>query len=153
MLEPGTTAPDFTLPDYNGNSVTLSDLRGQWVALWFYPKAMTPGCTKESQSFRDMAGDFAAAGVEIFGVSFDRPEDNKSFADSESLPYRLLSDVDKVAGAAYDAIRGDEEPFTGAPRRVTYVIDPAGRIDNAYDVTDIDNHPATVLAGIKAAMA
>lgn len=153
MLNVGEPAPDFTLPDHTGEQVHLADLRGRWVTLWFFPKAATPGCTKEGQCFRDLSGDFESAGVEILGVSFDPPETNRAFAEAEGFRYRLLSDVDRTVGAAYDAVRGPDEPYTGAPRRRTYVIDPDGRVAAAYDVTDIDNHPSTVLATIKEAQA
>lgn len=151
MLDVGALAPEFTLSDQNGDEVSLAALRGRWVTLWFYPKAATPGCTREGQCFRDLSADFAEAGVEILGISFDTPEDNKSFATAEGFGYRLLSDPSKTAGEAYEAIRGPDEPFTGFPRRLTYVINPDGRIAAAYDVgQDIESHPSTVLGDIKA---
>ena len=154
MLEVGVMAPDFTLLDQNDTEVTLSGLRGRWVALWFYPKAATPGCTKEGQCFRDLSGDFAAAGVEILGISFDTTAENKAFAEAEGFGFRLLSDPEKEAGEAYDAVRGEDDPYAGYPKRVTYVIDPRGTVRHTYDVgADIPSHPATVLTDIKASAA
>jgi len=154
MLETGGPAPDFTLPDQDGSSVTLGELRGRWVVLYFYPKAATPGCAIEGRCFRDLSGDFADAGIEILGISFDTPAQNAAFRRDEGFGFRLLCDTEKTTGAAYDAVRGPDEDFAGFPRRLTYVIDPDGKIAFVYDVgADIDAHPARVLADITAAAA
>lgn len=141
MLSNGTAAPDFTLPDQNGNPVSLSALRGSWVVLWFYPRAGTPTCTREGRCFRDAADVFREAKAVIVGISFDTPEENLAFAQTENFGFRLLSDIDRVAGAAYEAVQDGTE----RPRRLTYVIDPSGVIAGAFAVTEVEQHPAAVL--------
>ena len=93
-LAAGDLAPDFTLPDQDGNPVTLSSLRGQRVVLYFYPEAMTPGCTTEACDFRDNLNSFASAGVRVVGVSKDDVDKLKRFAERDSLNFPLLSDTD-----------------------------------------------------------
>src|SRR3954465_8377538 len=101
MIEEGTQAPDFTLPDQDGNDVTLSDLRGQTVVLYFYPKADTPGCTTQACGIRDHQADYDAAGAVVLGVSPDTVEDVKKFHSKQSLNFRLLADADHSVAERY----------------------------------------------------
>lgn len=136
-LSKGDPAPDFTLPDADGRTVSLASYRGRGVVLYFYPAAMTPGCTKEANDFRDSARDLAAAGYEVLGVSPDPPEKLAAFRDAEGLTFPLLSDVDREVMTAYGAF-GEKQLYgktvTGVIRS-TFVIDPDGRIASAqYNV-------------------
>src|ERR1700752_1816287 len=101
LLEAGTPAPDFTLPDQDGNLVTLSDLRGQTVVLYFYPKADTPGCTTQACGIRDHSADYDAAGARVLGVSPDSVEDVKKFHGKQSLNFTLLADADHAVADQY----------------------------------------------------
>ena len=111
----------------------------------------------QGHGFRDQAKDFATANAEVLGISFDTVADQKKFADGEGFPYPLLSDPDKTAGAAYDAVRqpGEEYAEAGIPRRISYLIDPSGKISKTYDLNakgaDLAAHAAEVLADIRAA--
>ena len=101
MLEPGTEAPDFTLPDQDGNAVPLSDLRGRTVVLYYYPKADTPGCTTQACGIRDRGGEYEAAGASVLGVSPDPVKDVKKFHDKQSLNFTLLADEDHSVAERY----------------------------------------------------
>src|SRR5215475_10828665 len=102
-LAPGDTAPDFTLPDADGKDVSLSDFRGRKVVLYFYPAAMTPGCTTQACDFRDSLSSLAAAGIAVIGVSPDKQEKLAKFREAEGLTFPLLSDPDKNVLNAYGA--------------------------------------------------
>jgi peroxiredoxin Q/BCP len=132
-LEPGDPAPDFTLADDSGGRVALSGLRGRKVVLYFYPSAMTPGCTKQACGFRDSLGNFDAAGYTVLGVSPDKPEKLAKFRQKEGLTFPLLSDPDKSVHTAYGAY-GKKSMYgkqvTGVIRS-TFVIDETGRIEQA----------------------
>jgi thioredoxin-dependent peroxiredoxin len=149
VLAEGTEAPDFTLPDQEGAPVSLSDQRGSWVVLWWYPEADTPGCTLEGRCFRDLTPGFREAGAVILGVSFDRPEANRSFREKQRFTFPLLSDVDQTVGADYETRRDPSERNASWPKRRTYLIDPQGVIRKAYRVTDIGTHPDEVLADLR----
>jgi peroxiredoxin Q/BCP len=132
-LEPGDPAPDFTLADDTGGQVTLSELRGRKVVLYFYPSAMTPGCTKQACGFRDSLSDFDAAGYTVLGVSPDKPEKLARFRAKEGLTFPLLSDPDKSVHTAYGAYGKKTlygKAMTGVIRS-TFVIDADGRIEQA----------------------
>jgi thioredoxin-dependent peroxiredoxin len=145
MLPPGTSAPDFALPDQHGNTVRLADLRGQWVLLWWYPKAQTPGCTVEGQSIRDRADDFAAANCVVLGASFDTVQGNRDFAEMQGFDFALLSDVDHSVGAAYEVVRAGDQRYGGFAERYSYLIDPEGVIRRSYSVSDVTTHAHDVL--------
>jgi thioredoxin-dependent peroxiredoxin len=145
VLAEGVPAPDFTLSDQHGQPVSLADFRGRWLALWWFPKAFTSGWTNEGRGFRDRAPEFEQEGVEILGISFDVPEDNRAFAEKNGFPFCLLSDVDRSVGAAYETVRGPEESSPDFAKRRTYLIDPDGVIRKAYRVRDIPGHPEQVL--------
>jgi peroxiredoxin Q/BCP len=136
-LAPGDKAPDFTLPDLSGKPVSLSDLRGQRVVVYFYPGAMTPGCTTEACDFRDNLASLAAAGIKVVGISPDEPDKLAEFAAQERLNFPLLSDPTHEVLEAYGAW-GEKQlygkPVTGVIRS-TFVVDPDGRIEKAmYNV-------------------
>ncbi|RJL32383.1 thioredoxin-dependent thiol peroxidase [Bailinhaonella thermotolerans] len=136
-LEAGDAAPDFTLPDADGGEVSLSSLRGKRVILYFYPAAMTPGCTKQACDFRDSLDSLAAAGVTVLGVSPDKPEKLRKFVERDNLTFPLLSDTSKEVLQAYGAY-GEKKLYgktTVGVIRSTFVIDPDGKIEKAmYNV-------------------
>lgn len=143
-LQPGDIAPDFTLPDADGNPVALSSLRGTRVVAYVYPAALTPGCTKEANDFRDNLADFAAAGVEVLGISPDEPEKLRTFRDSERLTFPLLSDPAGETLTAYGAY-GEKQLYgrtTVGVIRSTFVIDADGRIERAYYNVKATDHVA-----------
>ncbi|SDG55820.1 peroxiredoxin Q/BCP [Sinosporangium album] len=136
-LAPGDHAPDFTLPAADGASVSLKELRGRKVILYFYPAAMTPGCTKQACDFRDNLGDLTEAGYVVFGVSKDSPAKLLQFVERDSLTFPLLSDPDLEIHKAYGAY--GEKSLYGKTVvgviRSTFVIDADGVIDKAlYNV-------------------
>jgi thioredoxin-dependent peroxiredoxin len=136
-LAPGDTAPDFTLPDADGKDVSLADFRGRRVVVYFYPAAMTPGCTKEACDFRDNLSSLAAAGVDVLGISPDKPEKLAKFRERDSLTFPLLSDPSRSVLEAYGAY-GEKTMYgkkvTGVIRS-TFVVDADGKIDQAqYNV-------------------
>ncbi|MGX5357692.1 thioredoxin-dependent thiol peroxidase [Kocuria sp. KH4] len=136
-LEPGRKAPDFTLPDAQGRPVSLADLRGRRVVVYFYPKASTPGCTTQACDFRDSLERFAADGFAVVGVSPDTPEALARFADAESLTFPLLSDADHRVAEAYGAW-GEKKNYGRTYEglvRSTVVVGPEGDVELAqYNV-------------------
>ncbi|MFN2427144.1 MAG: peroxiredoxin [Candidatus Binatia bacterium] len=148
MLAPGAPMPEFALADQNGAIVRSQDLVGQSYLLWYYPKAMTPGCTKEAQGLRDRFAEFKTAGVEVLGVSFDKPDANRRFVEAEALPFRLLSDADRKLAIAVGAADSDS---AWVAKRISYLVGPDGKIRKAYDNVDPSNHAATVLKDSSAA--
>jgi len=148
MLTEGTQAPDFTLEDQDGKDVSLSDFKGKWTLLWFYPMADTPGCTIEGCGLRDQFPDYRSAGVEILGVSFDDVPAIKAFAEKFEFPYRLLSDHSEQTGVAYET-RDPGTDKISFSKRLSYLIAPDGTIAKAYKVADVNTHPADVLEDIK----
>lgn len=136
-LDPGTPAPDFTLQDQDGNDVSLSGLRGGKVVLYFYPAAMTPGCTTQACDFRDSLASLTGAGYTVLGVSRDDPAKLKTFAERDGLPFPLLSDPDKTVHEAY-AVWGEKKNYGKVVQgviRSTFVIDEDGVIAKAmYNV-------------------
>jgi thioredoxin-dependent peroxiredoxin len=133
-LQPGDTAPEFTLSDADGNPVSLSAFRGRRVIVYFYPAAMTPGCTKEAVGFRDNLADLDAAGVTVLGVSPDEPAKLAKFRDRESLTFPLLADPDTKVLRAYGAY--GEKKLYGKTMvgviRSTFIVDADGRIEKAF---------------------
>jgi peroxiredoxin Q/BCP len=136
-LEPGDVAPDFTLTTDSGQTLRLSDLRGQRVVLYAYPAAMTPGCTTQACDFRDSLSSLHAAGIEVVGISPDPPGKLAKFREKEGLTFPLVSDPDRATLTAYGAY-GEKQNYgktiVGVIRS-TFVIDPDGRIEKAmYNV-------------------
>jgi peroxiredoxin Q/BCP len=142
MLRVGDPAPDFELDDHEGQQLRLSSLAGTRVLLWFYPKADTPGCTKEGCAFRDAYQAFDEADVEVLGISFDSAEDNKRFAERYGFRFRLLSDVDRAVGLAYGAADSED---AGYAKRMSFLIGPSGEIEHVWDQVDPQTHPQEVL--------
>jgi peroxiredoxin Q/BCP len=136
-LAPGDTAPDFTLPTDAGETVTLSDLRGRKVIVYFYPAAMTPGCTKQACDFTDSLEGLRAAGYEVLGISPDKPEKLAKFRERDSLTLTLLSDADRSVMTAWGAF-GEKKMYGKTVQgviRSTFVLDEEGRVELAqYNV-------------------
>ena len=136
-LSPGDTAPDFTLADDTGGQVRLQDLRGKKVIVYFYPAAMTPGCTKEACDFTDSLDSLKAAGYEVLGISPDKPEKLAKFRARDSLTITLLSDADRSVMKAWGAF-GMKKLYGKEVEgviRSTFVVDEEGRIELAqYNV-------------------
>lgn len=135
MLEVGTTAPEFTLPDQNGQMHSLSDYRGQRVVLYFYPKDMTSGCTSQACSFADLYPQFREKGAVVLGVSKDTVASHKRFEEAHGLPFTLLSDPDMQVIEAYDVLVEGVTKTGKTTRRLvrsTYLIDEEGNIAKAF---------------------
>jgi thioredoxin-dependent peroxiredoxin len=144
-LEEGMTAPDFTLPSDDGRTVKLSDYRGkQIVALYFYPKDETPGCTKQACAFRDSFVTLRDAGIEVLGVSVDSVESHKEFRRKQNLNFTLLSDSKKEVSGQYGVLG-----TLGFAKRVTFVIDKNGVIRKIYRDVNPSQNAADVLAFAK----
>lgn len=136
-LQVGDTAPAFTLPDADGNSVNLSDFQGRKVIIYFYPAASTPGCTKQACDFRDSLAELDGAGLDVVGISPDKPEKLAKFRDAEGLTFPLLSDPDKKVLTAWGAF-GEKKLYGKVVQgviRSTFVVDATGHIEVAqYNV-------------------
>ena len=133
-LEPGDEAPDFTLPDADGNPVSLSALRGQRVIVYFYPAAMTPGCTKEACDFSDSMPDLKAVGLAVLGISPDAPAKLAKFREKEGITFPLLSDPDRAVLSAYGAY-GEKMNYGKTIMgviRSTFVVGADGKVERAY---------------------
>jgi peroxiredoxin Q/BCP len=148
MLKEGDAAPDFTTRDGQGNQIKLSDLRGQKVVLYFYPKDDTPGCTKEACSFRDSDSELAEKGIKVFGVSLDSEESHQQFASKYSLPFTLLSDTDHSVSDLY-GVYGEQSyagrSYMGVARK-TFLIDEQGVIKKVFDKVNVEAHADEVMA-------
>jgi peroxiredoxin Q/BCP len=148
MLEIGTKAPDFTLPDKDGNPVTLSDFRGKKVVLYFYPKDNTPGCTRQACAFAAAYEGFKAANTVVIGISKDSVASHQKFAAKHDLPFLLLSDPELVAIQGYDVWK--EKKLYGKVSmgvvRSTYLIDEEGVIEQALPKVKPDTNAGEILA-------
>jgi peroxiredoxin Q/BCP len=146
-LSPGDVAPDFALPDADGNVVALSSFKGSKVVLYAYPAAMTPSCTKQACDFRDNLQRFVDAGYAVVGLSPDKPEKLARFRDAEGLTFPLLSDVSKETLTAYGAY-GEKQLYgktvTGVIRS-TFLIDEQGKVLNASYAVKATGHVAKLL--------
>jgi peroxiredoxin Q/BCP len=143
-LAPGDAAPDFTLSDADGNAVSLSSLRGRRVIVYFYPAAMTPGCTKQACDFRDSLPDLTAADVTVLGISPDQPQKLAKFRDKEGLTFPLLSDPDHEVHLAY-GVYGEKKLYgktTVGVIRSTFVIGPDGILEQAQYGVKATGHVA-----------
>ena len=150
-LKEGDKAPDFAVPDADGNIVRLKDLRGKKVALYFYPKDDTPGCTKEACAFRDSFSKFKKRGIEVLGVSLDSEKSHQKFAQKFSLPFRLLADTEKKLSEAYGTY--GKKKFMGREymgnQRMTFLIDEKGKIKKVFEKVKPDEHAEEVLAAFE----
>jgi len=150
MLEPGDLAPDFDLPNQDGETISLEDYRGQRVVVYFYPRADTPGCTTEACGFRDRWDDFEAADVAILGISDDPVEDLVAFKEKYDLPFPLLSDESGVVASLYDSY-GEKKMFGNTfdgVFRNTFVIGPDGKVEHVFEGVSPEGHADHVLETI-----
>ncbi|MBN9100796.1 MAG: thioredoxin-dependent thiol peroxidase [Pseudonocardia sp.] len=150
-LAAGDPAPDFTLPDADEKPVSLSDYRGRRVVVYFYPAASTPGCTKQACDFRDNLAELNDAGLDVLGVSPDKPAKLARFRDKEGLTFPLLSDPEKTVLNAYGAF-GEKQMYgktvTGVIRS-TFVIDADGKIEEAQYNVRATGHVAKLRKDLK----
>lgn len=151
MLEAGTKAPAFTLPDQDGSPVSLSGFAGKKVVLYFYPKDSTPGCTRQACAFAAAYGEFERLGVPVIGVSKDSAASHRKFADKHSLPFLLLSDPELTAIQAYGVWQ--EKKLYGKVSmgvvRTTYIIDENGVIEKVMPKVKPDTNAAEILDYLK----
>ncbi len=147
MVKEGEAAPDFEARDAEGNEVKLSDLRGQKVALYFYPKDDTPGCTKEACSLRDGHSELTRRGIKVIGVSTDDEKSHRKFAEKYSLPFTLLADTDHKVADAY-GVYGEKKfmgkTYMGVSRK-TFLIDEQGRVRKIFDKVNVEEHADEVI--------
>jgi len=151
MLDVNTTAPDFSLTDQNGQRIRISDFRGQWVVLYFYPKDMTPGCTTEACNFQDFLPVFGKTKAVVLGVSKDSIERHKKFAAKYHLQFSLLSDESAEVCRAYGAWQKKKlygKEFMGIVRS-TFLINPQGIIAKVYPKVKVKEHHIHVLDDLK----
>ncbi|MFL6128141.1 MAG: thioredoxin-dependent thiol peroxidase [Mycobacteriales bacterium] len=145
-LSPGDPAPDFTLPDADGNPVSLADYRGRKVVVYFYPAAMTSGCTKQACDFRDNLAELNGAGFDVLGISPDKPAKLAKFRDAEGLTFPLLSDPDRSALTAWGAY--GEKTMYGKKvlgvLRSTFVVDEDGKVEQALYNVKATGHVASL---------
>jgi peroxiredoxin Q/BCP len=151
----GEAAPDFTLPDDTGTPRTLSDLRGRWVVLYFYPKDDTPGCTTEACGFRDAWAGYQATGAEVWGISILGSGSKAAFKAKFGLPFTLLADEDHAVAERYGAWVQKQKygrTYMGVAR-TTFLVDPQGRIARAWETVKPEGHADEILAAIGSARA
>jgi peroxiredoxin Q/BCP len=148
----GRPAPDFTLPASGGKQVSLGDYKGKKVVLYFYPKDMTPGCTKESCDFRDDYAQFAKLGAEVIGISPDGPDSHDRFIAAYNLPFPLLADVDHRVCELYGVwkqLERNGQTFMGVERS-TFLIDERGIVAREWRKVNVEGHVGEVLEAVKA---
>jgi peroxiredoxin Q/BCP len=154
MLKVGQKAPAFSRPDQNGTQHRLADYAGQWVLLYFYPKDDTPGCTKEACMIRDSWPKFKKLGIQVFGVSADSQKKHAKFVEKYDLPFTLLSDEDTLLVKTYGV--WGKKTFMGRSymgiHRMSFLIDPKGRISKIYPKVKPETHADEVLQDLKACM-
>jgi peroxiredoxin Q/BCP len=150
MIEEGAAAPDFTLPDHDGNPVSLADFAGRTVVLYFYPKADTPGCTTQACGIRDHAADYEATGAVVLGVSPDPVAAVKKFHSGQSLNFTLLADEDHAVCERY-GVWGERslygKKFMGV-QRSTFIIGPDGKVARVFPKVSPKTHDEVVLAAL-----
>jgi thioredoxin-dependent peroxiredoxin len=147
MLNPGEKFPAWQLVDSTGKPVSSQDLAGKTYLLWFFPRAMTSGCTAEGCSLRDNYAAFEKLKVEVLGVSFDSPERNAEFIEKNHFPFSLLSDTHKTLAVEVGAADDDKRLFA---RRISYLVGPDGKVIKAYNDVDPSTHAAQVLGDLSA---
>ena len=144
--EAGQAAPDFSLPSQDGTNISLKDLRGKWVVLYFYPKDMTKGCTIEAHNFQQDLAKYDPYNAVIVGVSVDSTDSHKEFCAKESLTFKLLADSDKKVVEEYGSLK-DYGPAKMAARN-TFLINPEGQIAKVWTGVDPTHHSEEVLAAL-----
>jgi peroxiredoxin Q/BCP len=150
MVDQGDQAPDFTLPDQNGNPVTLSELRGQPVVLYFYPKADTPGCTTQACGIRNHRSGYERAGAKVIGVSPDPVAAIRKFAEKYTLDFELLADENHEVAELY-GVWGEKKMYGKTymgVQRATFVIDPEGKIAKVFPKVSPKTHDEVVLEAL-----
>lgn len=150
-LEIGDAAPDLSLPDQHGRTVTLKSFKGKQVVLYFYPKDDTPGCTKESCDFRDVESQILRAGGVILGVSMDGKDSHQKFINKYGLPFPLLSEEDASISKSYGVYKQKNmygKQYWGIERS-TFIIDPAGKLKAVFRKVNVDGHADEVLTALK----
>jgi peroxiredoxin Q/BCP len=148
-LNPGEPFPAWSMQDHTGAAVKSADLAGKRYLLWFYPRALTSGCTTEGCALRDSFAEFQRLGVDVLGVSFDATDKNAEFVKEHQFPFRLLTDADKSVAISVGAADSDKRLF---PRRISYLVGPDGKVLRAYNKVDPATHARQVLddlAGMK----
>lgn len=147
----GKKVPDFSLPDQAGTMHTLSESKGKWVLVYFYPKDDTPGCTKEACSFRDNFPKFSKMGIQVYGISVDSVKSHKKFVEKFELPFTLLADEKKEVVEAYGV--WGKKKFMGREymgiARSSFLIDPEGKIAKVYENVKPEVHAEEVLEDVK----
>jgi peroxiredoxin Q/BCP len=141
-------APNFTLNDAKGNKHSLTDYRGKYLVLYFYPKNDTPGCTKEACHFRDDMTQLEKLGAKVVGVSVDSSESNGKFAEKYNLPFTLLADTDGKVAASYDALTN--LLVIKIAKRHTFLIGPDGKIKKIYTNVNVSNHSQQIIDDLQA---
>jgi len=146
-MKAGDQAPDLAVPATGGREINLRDLQGQWVVLFFYPKAFTPGCTSQACGMRDANQDLMDLGVTVLGASTDTVKTQEEFKAKHQLPYDLLADHDKKLSRAFDALG-----LLGFNKRMTFIINPEGTVTDVIDSVSVGSHDADVIRMLKARM-
>lgn len=149
--EVGGSAPGFNLQDQNGDWHKLEDYRGTWLAVYFYPKDDTPGCTTEACNFRDNIYAFRAIGAAVVGISVDDVDSHREFSDKYKLPFTILADEEGETAQAYGVLR--DWKLIQIASRQSFLIDPEGVIVKHYEKVDPDTHTQDVLTDLEALMA
>ena len=150
MVAQGDPAPDFTLPDQDGNDVTLSELRGRPVVLYFYPKADTPGCTTQACGIRDHSADYEQTGARVVGVSPDTVAAQRKFADEYDLDFTLLADENHEVAELY-GVWGEKKMYGKTylgVQRATFIIDPEGKVAHVIPKASPKTHDDVVLGAL-----
>ena len=146
-LKPGDDAPNFSLPDNQGRQVSLSEFKGKWVVLYFYPKDDTPGCTTEACHFRDDFKLLENLGAQVIGLSIDDSFSHKKFAEKYNLPFPLLSDASGEVASLYGAL--NNFLVIKLAKRYTYLINPHGKIAKIYLSVDTSKHSQEIIEDLK----
>jgi len=146
-LKPGDDAPNFSLPDNQGRQVSLSEFKGKWVVLYFYPKDDTPGCTTEACHFRDDFKLLENLGAQVIGMSIDDSFSHKKFAEKYNLPFPLLSDASGEVASLYGAL--NNFLVIKLAKRYTYLINPHGKIAKIYLSVDTSKHSQEIIEDLK----
>ncbi len=143
----GEAAPDFNLPDQNGQMHSLQEYAGKWLVLYFYPKDDTPGCTKEACAFRDDLHKLVELDAQVVGISVDDSSSHAAFAKKYNLPFPLLSDKSAEVAERYGVLLN--LVFSKVAKRYTFLIDPQGKINKVYDKVDTSRHSTEIIEDLK----